>query len=154
MIYLGLGSNQGDRLALLEQAIALIAKQIGPVVSRSSFMETEPWGFHSENLFLNAVIGVDSQIPPHELLKITQKIERRLGRTKKSSEGNYHDRPIDIDILLYDELIVHEKRLTIPHPLILERPFVFKPLLEIAPDVVHPEFGETISELISEKKNS
>ena len=148
MTYLGLGSNQGDRLALMEQAIALIANEAGPVVARSSFMETEPWGFQSELLFLNAVIAVATDIGPHRLLKVTQKIERSLGRTQKSSNGHYHDRPIDIDILLYDDLVIQEKRLVIPHPLMLERPFVVKPLLEIAPDIIHPVLGKKIAELV------
>ena len=92
MTYLGLGSNQGDRLALMEQAIALIANEAGPVVARSSFIETEPWGFQSEHLFLNAVIAVATDIGPHRLLKVTQKIERSLGRTQKRSRARGRSR--------------------------------------------------------------
>lgn len=148
MIYLGLGSNQGNRHSLLEQAITLIAEEVGPIVTCSSFLETEPWGFHSEHLFLNAVVAVSSDLSPWEVLKVTQKIEKRLGRKKKSAGGHYQDRPIDIDILLYDDLVIHEKKLSIPHPRLLERPFVVKPLLEIAPGIVHPEYKKKVAELI------
>lgn len=148
MIYLGLGSNQGDRRSLLEQAIILIAEDVGPIVACSSFLETEPWGFHSEHLFLNAVVAVSSDLSPWAVLKATQKIEQKLGRKKKSAGGHYQDRPIDIDILLYNDLVIHEKKLNIPHPRLLERQFVVKPLLEIAPGIVHPEHKKKIAELI------
>ena len=147
--YLGLGSNQGNRQQLMEQAITMINEQIGAVVRQSSFYETEPWGFDSPNLFLNAVICVETTLCPRCLLAHTQQIERALGRTQKttpvatnthhSSIGadrerpHYKDRPIDIDILLYDNLTVDEPDLHIPHPLMHQRDFVMTPLREILP---------------------
>ena len=134
-VYLGLGSNLGDRNAHIEQAIALIHERVGEVVRRSSFIETEPWGFESENKFLNAVILCETELTPRQLLKATQKIERELGRKKKSASSHishlYKDRPIDIDILLYDDLIIDEPDLKIPHPLMEQRDFVMIPLREI-----------------------
>ena len=134
-VYLGLGSNLGDRNAHIEQAIALIHERVGEVVRRSSFIETEPWGFESENKFLNGVILCETELTPRQLLKTTQKIERELGRKKKSASSHishlYKDRPIDIDILLYDDLIIDEPDLKIPHPLMEQRDFVMIPLREI-----------------------
>ena len=134
-VYLGLGSNLGDRNANLERSIALIQERVGEVVRRSSFIETEPWGFESENKFLNAVILCETELTPRQLLKATQKIERELGRKKKSASSHishlYKDRPIDIDILLYDDLTIDEPDLKIPHPLMEQRDFVMIPLREI-----------------------
>ena len=130
-VYLGLGSNLGDRQAHLTQAISLIAEKIGPVIRQSSFIETEPWGFESPNKFMNAVILCETTKTPREVLKLTQQIERDMGRRKKSVAGGYADRPIDIDILLYDDLNVDEPDLKIPHPLMHERDFVMIPFNEI-----------------------
>ena len=129
-VYLGLGSNLGDRNANLERSIALIQERVGEVVRRSSFIETAPWGFQSENRFLNGVILVETALSPHDLLTATQQIERDLGRHKIVNR-KYIDRPIDIDILLYDDLTVDEPYLKIPHPLMYERDFVMIPLKEI-----------------------
>lgn len=152
MTYLGLGSNQGDRQFLLEQAIALIAVQVGSVVKCSSFIETEPWGFASDHKFLNAVVAVETTLTPHRLLNATQRIERQLGRRHKTINGQYADRPIDIDVLLIDDHIIRRPRLTIPHPLLLEREFVWRPLLEIAPDIIHPVFDIPVAQLVKMKK--
>ena len=131
--YLGIGTNLGDRTANLHRAVDMINEQAGHVLACSSFIETEPWGFSSDNAFLNAVIEVDTPLTPHELLRVTQEIERTMGRTHKSINGNYSDRIIDIDILLYEDWAINESELTIPHPLIWQRSFVYEPLLEIAP---------------------
>ena len=131
--YLGIGTNLGDRTANLSRAVALIDEQAGHVLACSSFMETEPWGFASDNAFLNAVVEIDTPHTPHELLHITQEIEREMGRSHKSINGLYSDRIIDIDILLYGEENINEPDLTIPHPLMWQRDFVIEPLLEIAP---------------------
>ena len=116
-------------------AIRLIGERVGPVLRQSSFLETEPWGFESENRFLNAVILCETSKTPREVLRLTQQIERDMGRKKnvnrKSVNRKYKDRPIDIDILLYDDLTVNEPDLKIPHPLMHERDFVMKPLQEI-----------------------
>ena len=132
--YLGLGSNLGDREANIRKAISLIGKKVGLVLRQSSLIETEPWGFESSNKFLNAVILCETPLTPRQLLKVTQSIERQLGRRKKSSASSpssYSDRPIDIDILLYDDLTVDEPDLKIPHPLMQQRDFVMIPLQEI-----------------------
>lgn len=143
-VYLGLGSNLGDREEHIRKAISLIDERVGKVLRQSSLIETEPWGFESSNRFMNSVILCETTLTPREVLKTTQKIERELGRKKKSkAEGqkptangqqpraNYKDRPIDIDILLYDDWQVDEPDLKIPHPLMQERDFVMIPLKEI-----------------------
>ena len=130
-IYLGLGSNLGNRKENLAYAIRLIGERVGKVLRVSSFIETEPWGFESENIFVNAVILCETDLTPRQLLGATQKIEREMGRQKKSTDGGYSDRCIDIDILLYDDLRVDEPDLQIPHPLMLKRDFVMIPLREI-----------------------
>ena len=136
-VYLGLGTNLGDREGNIQQAIHLIGERVGTVVRQSSLIETEPWGFESPNKFLNAVILCETERTPREVLRLTQKIERDMGRRKKTSLNsklsplNYSDRPIDIDILLYDDITVDEPDLKIPHPLMYERDFVMIPLKEI-----------------------
>jgi len=130
-IYLGLGSNLGDRQGNISRAYAEIEKLIGTIVRQSALYESEPWGFESDNSFINSVICCETTLSPHEVLKKTQSIERLLGRTQKSVDGHYHDRTIDIDILLYDDLTVNEPDLKIPHPLMRQRDFVMKPLSEI-----------------------
>ena len=135
--YLGLGTNLGDRRANLCRAIEHINEQAGHVLASSSFMETEPWGFTSGNAFLNAVVEVDTPLSPYELLHITQNIECEMGRTHKSIKGNYADRIIDIDILLYGDEKINEPDLIIPHPLMWQRSFVYEPLWEIAPHLNH-----------------
>lgn len=131
--YLGIGTNLGDRTANLHGAVELLNEQAGHVLACSSFIETEPWGFSSDNAFLNAVVAIDTPCTPHELLRITQEIECAMGRTHKSVGGNYSDRIIDIDILLYEDIVINDTDLTIPHPLMWQRQFVYEPLWEIAP---------------------
>ena len=130
-VYLGLGSNLGDKVWNLSEAIRLIAERVGQVVRQSSFIETEPWGFRSDNTFLNAVILCETDKTPREVLLITQQIERDMGRRQKSVSVGYIDRTIDIDILLYDDLTVDEPDLKIPHPLMHQRDYVMRPLEEI-----------------------
>ncbi len=134
-VYLGLGSNLGNRRALLKRAIRLIGERVGEVTRQSTFIETEPWGFESANKFLNAVILCETDMTPREVLEATQQIERDMGRQKTvhrtSLHRTYTDRPIDIDILLYDDLTVDEPDLKIPHPLMEQRDFVMIPLREI-----------------------
>ena len=130
-IYLGLGSNLGNRKENLAYAIRFIGERVGKVLRVSSFIETEPWGFESENTFVNAGVLCETDLTPRQLLGATQKIEREMGRQKKSTDGGYSDRCIDIDILLYDDLRVDEPDLQIPHPLMLKRDFVMIPLREI-----------------------
>lgn len=130
-VYFSLGANIGDREATILRAIEQMEKQIGTVVRRSAFYETEPWGFESSNRFINAAVCCTTSLSPRCVLEATQRIERDLGRMSKSANGQYHDRVIDIDILLYDDIRVDEPDLRIPHPLMNEREFVMKPLREI-----------------------
>ena len=130
-VYLGLGSNLGDKEWNLSEAIRLIGEKVGEVLRQSSFIETEPWGFESENRFLNAVILCPTTKTPREVLEITPQIERDMGRRQKSVSIGYADRTIDIDILLYDDLTIDEPDLKIPHPLMYQRDFVMRPLKEI-----------------------
>ena len=152
IVYVGLGTNLGNKAANLHAAVHLISGKIGKVISLSSFYATAPWGFESENSFLNAAICVETSLSPLEVLHRTQEIERTLGRTHKSTGGIYHDRIIDIDLLLYNKEIIQTSELTIPHPLMLQRDFVMNPLVEIAPDVVHPVFGKKLSALFFKEK--
>lgn len=149
-VYLGLGSNLGDREQQLRQAVRLVDERVGRVVRQSSFIQTEPWGFQSEHLFLNAAICCLTDKTPREVLQLTQQIERDLGKTKAhathrpssllhlTSSILHHDRPIDIDILLYDDWKVDEPDLKIPHPLMHQRDFVMIPLKEILTEQTNP----------------
>ena len=130
-VYLSLGSNLGDKEQNLMSAISEIARRIGDITAQSAFLETEPWGYDSKNTFLNAAVRVETELSPLDLLHTAQQIERDLGRTHKSQQGLYHDRTIDIDILLYDDLHIQTPELTIPHPLMQQRDFVLIPLKEI-----------------------
>jgi 2-amino-4-hydroxy-6-hydroxymethyldihydropteridine diphosphokinase len=129
--YLGLGSNMGDKEKHLRKAILEIQRLAGDVVRQSAFYVSKPWGFQSENDFVNAVVACRTSLTPRRLLHITQQIEREMGRTEKSVDGHYHDRIIDIDILLYDDLHIDYPDLKIPHPLMQQRDFVMIPLAEV-----------------------
>ena len=144
LVYLGFGTNLGDKERNLNDAILKISQDIGKVICQSSFYASKPWGFESENDFLNAVILAETNLSPLELLAKTQEVELELGRTVKSTNG-YADRVIDIDILLFDNEIIDLPELKIPHPLITERDFVYIPLLEIAPNLLHPISGKTFN---------
>ena len=152
-VYLGLGTNIGYKKENLTRAIEALSLALGRYTSLSSFLETAPWGFESDNTFLNCVVSFETDLIPQELLDTTEKIERELGRTVKSNGGIYHDRTIDIDILLYGSEIIKTPRLTIPHPLMHQRAFVLEPLAEIAPDLMHPTIGKSIKQLANEQNN-
>lgn len=130
-VYLSLGSNIGNRRQFIKDAIGLIDERVGKVIRQSSLIETGPWGFTSPNRFINACVACKTRLSPHEILVTTQEIEKKMGRQEKSNNGEYHDRTIDIDILLYDDVAIREPGLTIPHPRMKEREFVMKPLSEI-----------------------
>lgn len=146
LVFLGLGTNLGEKEQLLNDTIIQISLQLGEVLRQSSFFESKPWGFISDNDFLNAVILVNTNLSPIKLLESIQTIEKQMGRMSKSKFG-YADRLIDVDILFYDSRIINLPELKIPHPLITERDFVLVPLCEIAPDFVHPAIGLKISEI-------
>lgn len=153
-VYLGLGTNIGNRKENLTRAIEALSLALGPCTAQSSFIETAPWGFDSDNPFLNCAVAFETELTPLLLLDTTEKVERELGRTTKSNSGVYHDRIIDIDILLYGSAIVETPRLTIPHPLMHLRDFVLEPLAEIAPHAIHPKTGKSIEQLKTELGSS
>ena len=143
-VYLGLGSNLGNKEENIRKAITLINEQIGTVERQSALFYSEPWGFESENQFVNAAICVNTTLTPHQVLKANKRIERLLGKaeahaTERKSQTTYHDRPIDIDILLYDDLHINEPELKIPHPLMQERDFVMIPLREICDAITYAD---------------
>lgn len=154
MLYLGLGSNQGDRAQYIQSAIDLLEESIAPVSLRSTLIETLAWGFDSPNAFLNGVVALETDLDPLRLLDITQQIEIKLGRTYKrnnDSEGlqDYQDRTIDIDMLMLGDMCFHSKRLILPHPGMTTRDFVMYPFAEIQPNLVHPLLGVNLLEIRS-----
>jgi 2-amino-4-hydroxy-6-hydroxymethyldihydropteridine diphosphokinase len=145
-VYLGLGSNLGDRKQNLAQALELMSKHL--VIEKvSSIYETEPVGYKEQPLFLNAVCRISTELNPERLLRLAKKIEAKLGRTPGFLNA---PRPIDIDILFYGDEVLNDKKLTIPHPRLVERAFVLMPLAEIAPDLVHPENRKTVKKLLDD----
>ncbi|MFD0941731.1 2-amino-4-hydroxy-6-hydroxymethyldihydropteridine diphosphokinase [Pedobacter boryungensis] len=145
--YLLLGSNLGDRELYLERAIQLISEKVGVVIARSSIYETEPWGNTNQPGFLNLALGVDTRLLPFELLQAVLEIEKMLGRIRHEKWGS---RLIDIDIILYgDDIIIVDDQLQIPHAEMQNRKFVLEPLAEIAPNLVHPVFRKTITEILT-----
>jgi len=145
--FLSLGSNIGHKRRNIITASALLAERAGDILALSALYETEPWGFESDNTFLNAAIMLETSLSPEDLLSLTMQIEKEMGRTTKTN-GQYQDRIIDIDILTYDNLIMETPQLTLPHPHMHERVFVLEPLSEIAPGLIHPILRKSISQLL------
>lgn len=144
--YLLLGSNKGNSKALLEKAKYLIDKAIGPIIEQSNLYITEPWGEANQRDFHNQVIKIETSKKCSEILVLSQNIEVILGKNKITKYG---PRTMDIDILLYNQDVISEKNLTVPHPRMHERNFTLIPLSEIAPDMVHPILNKTIKELLN-----
>jgi len=148
-VFLGIGSNLGLRELNCSSSIELLEKRGFIVRARSSLYETEPWGVADQPKFINMAVHITTGLPPREVLRRLKEIEREMGRTETLRWG---PRIIDLDILLYDNLVLNESDLVIPHPRMHEREFVLKPLSEIAPDTVHPVTGKTIKKLLAELK--
>ena len=148
ILYLLLGSNLGDKKKQMDEALDLIPEMIGPVTKRSSFYETEPWGFSSKEFFLNIALQTLTSLSPGEVIQNIDEIEKIFGR--KRSDRGYSSRTMDIDILFYDDLVLDQDILKIPHPRLQDRMFVLVPLNEIAHELIHPVFRKTIGELLQD----
>lgn len=151
-VFIGLGSNLGDREKKLDEAKIRIEATIGKIIAASSLYQTEPWGFKSENDFLNMVICAETNLIPSGLLGRILMIESQMGRIR--CEDQFSSREIDIDILLYDNEIINEGSVKIPHPRMPERRFVLVPLCEIGSEIVHPVMNQTIESLLKSCKDS
>lgn len=144
-----LGSNSGNKAGYIKQATALLDRQAGKLVAFSSLYETAPWGFESDEPFLNRVAQFESKLSPEDFLQQALSIEKSLGRTRPT-DSRYASRTIDIDLLFCDSQILCTPALILPHPRIAERRFALVPLNEIMPDFIHPLFHKTLSQLLSE----
>ena len=148
--HLLLGGNLEETLKCFEQALVRL-DEIGETINSSSVFKSKAWGYESENEYKNQAILYTCALAPFELLEKTQAIEKELGRSKKQLM-NYEDRNIDIDILFCDNLIVDTESLTIPHKMLHLRAFTLEPLCEISPEIIHPIFNKTISQLLKDLK--
>jgi len=151
IVYIGIGSNLGDREKNCSRSIDLLEKHGIVIRQRSSLYETIPWGLRDQPLFLNMVIKAETELKPQELLELLKNLEIEVGRGKASSR--WGPRAIDLDILLYEDIILNEATLTIPHPYLHKRDFVLTPLCEIAADVKHPVLQLTMRELLETLRN-
>ena len=144
-----IGSNQGQRELTISQSIKMLAERCGEVFLLSSLYETEPWGFIAEQNFLNQVVALDTEMNPYDLLRELLMIEKELGRKRHDVEG-YESRPIDLDILYYDDMIINDDDLILPHPRLHKRRFALMPLCDIAADFIHPVFNRSNRKLLNE----
>lgn len=152
IVYLLLGSNLGDRRAIIEAAVSRLGATVGTLLSRSSYYETAAWGNEDQPSFLNLAVGIQTSESAHEILDQILGIEEMLGRVRKDKWGA---RLIDIDLILYgDELINDGERLQVPHPYMQERRFVLEPLAEIAAEVIHPVLQQNVLTILSNLKDN
>jgi 2-amino-4-hydroxy-6-hydroxymethyldihydropteridine diphosphokinase len=142
-VFLALGSNVGDKTAHVERAILLLKEKIVDLRSAKMY-QTKPWGYEAQDDFVNTVVEGQTDLSPQELFRFVKEVEKQVGRIERFKWG---PREIDIDILFYDDLVVKEDHLKIPHPHLQEREFVLLPLLDTAPEFVHPIFRKTVKEL-------
>ncbi|MES2587804.1 MAG: 2-amino-4-hydroxy-6-hydroxymethyldihydropteridine diphosphokinase [Bacteroidota bacterium] len=147
-LYLGLGTNLLDKKKNIELALELISQEIGKIVKKSSIYKSKAFGFESENEFFNLAILVQTDLDTYEVLKRIESIEKTLGRGQKSVKKAYQDRIIDIDILYYNDIVLDDEKLKIPHPEIKNRVFVLEPMFEIAKKLLDPREKKTIEELL------
>lgn len=153
IIFIGLGSNEGDRLRILRNAAAQLRKNLGILIASSSVYETEPWGFASEHTFYNAVMKFETEHKPEEVLRILQYLENQAGRTRSDTD-HYADRSLDLDLLYYDDLLSDATDLQVPHPRISVRNFVLFPLHETDPDWLDVRTQKTVREMTPGVKDS
>jgi 2-amino-4-hydroxy-6-hydroxymethyldihydropteridine diphosphokinase len=147
IVYIGLGSNQGDRISYLQQGLRLLTDHEGiKLLSASSFYETEPVGDDDQHWFVNVAIAVETALPPEPLLAACLKVENQLGRKRDATRPN-GPRTLDIDLLLYDNLVWQSPELTLPHPEVHKRAFVLVPLLEVNAKLIHPVYNKTMEQL-------
>lgn len=145
-VYLALGTNLGDRLANLKQAISALTPQM-ELQTKSQVYETPPWGYEDQPKFLNQVIKAQTYLEPEALLKHLKRLEVALGRKASFQNG---PRLIDIDLLFYDDLVLNQPALVLPHPRLHERGFVLLPLMDIAPDLMHPVYKKSVREMVAQ----
>ncbi|MGB2600114.1 MAG: 2-amino-4-hydroxy-6-hydroxymethyldihydropteridine diphosphokinase [Candidatus Omnitrophota bacterium] len=147
--YIGIGSNIGDRRENLEEAVSRLGLEKGiKVTARSSFYETRPAGGPPQENYLNGAVEIETSLSPENCLKLLKRTEEAMGRVPADRN---HPRVIDLDILLYDDVVIRNEEIEIPHPRMHERHFVLKGFAEIAPETVHPVLGKTIKELLESK---
>lgn len=153
IVYLSLGSNKGDRIGYIQQAVRLLdTVEDITLIRSSSFYETEPWGMDSKNWFVNAIIEIKTKLSPQILLEVCHRIEKQLRREHIAAK-EYSDRTIDIDILFFGKEIINEENLIIPHKYLHLRAFTLVPLLELIPNYEHPVMHKTITQLHNDLEN-
>jgi 2-amino-4-hydroxy-6-hydroxymethyldihydropteridine diphosphokinase len=151
-VFISLGSNKGDRIKALSAAVQAIGS-FAEITARSPVYETPPWGFDSDQPFLNAVIGIFTELSPQELLESLLQIEKDSGRYRSKESQGYQDRSLDLDILFYGNRIINQDSLQVPHPRMERRKFILVPLNDIAGEFEHPALKNRVKELLKNVKD-